>query len=172
MIHLARCAINASMLRPYITLPFISNSQSGGAPIVILHQLRHHLFQHMGHSRPMLAKPLAHPLDHPLAHPLATCPHSLTGPHTPSAHPSHHAPTPGHCRMQAAHPFFTPHPNAWPSLFAGHPCSHPSHHDTQPSLCAGHAPTQAWHPSKPGGAPPSRQGTLDLLESSSIYNDS
>ena len=168
------------MLRPYITLPFISNSWSGGAPIVTPHQLWHHLFQHVGHSRPMLAEPLAHPLAHhlacpltyPLAHPLATCPRLLAGPHTPLAHPSRHTLTPGHCRMQAAHPFFTPHPNAWPSLFAGHLHSHPSHHDTRPSSCAGHVPAQAWHLSKPGGAPQSWQGTLDLLEGSSIYNDS
>ena len=164
MIHLARRAINTSMLRLYITLPFISNSRSGGAPIVILHQLRHHLFQHVGHSQPMLAEPLAHPL--------TTCPRSLAGPHAPSAHPSCHTPTPGHRCMQAAHPFFTPHPNAWLSSFAGHPHSHPSHHDARPSSCAGHAPAQAWHLSKPGGAPQSWQGTLDFLEGSSIYNDS
>ena len=49
-IHLAQCTIDACMLRPHITLPFISNSWSGSAPIVIPHQLWHHLFQRVGYS--------------------------------------------------------------------------------------------------------------------------
>ena len=108
--HLTRHAIDTSILRLY-TLPFIINSWSGSAPIVTPHQLWYHLFQHVDTAGP-------HSLDGPHAY-LPTDPTLLASLHVLPAHPSCQAPTPGHPRMQAAHPPHTPMPSP-PHLQATH----------------------------------------------------
>ena len=153
------------MLRPYITLPFISNSWSGGAPIVTPHQLWHHLFQHVGHSWPMLAEPLAHPLTHPLARPL-----------TYPRPPTHHLPSLARWPTHPIGPSLTPHPDTQPLLYAGRTpilhttprrlavliCrppaqpsltpQHPAFFVCRPCTCPSLAPVQAWRgSSKPAG---------------------